>query len=80
MCIRDRDYTNLINQYVWDKSQRLEVFERGGMYLATKKIGKNNPKATEIGKFQPGDGSCSALARRGRVQAIRTLLGASAGD
>ena len=43
-----QDYTNLINQYVWDKSQRLEVFERGGMYLATKKIGKNNPKATEI--------------------------------
>lgn len=33
---------------MWDKSQRLEVFERGGMYLATKKIGKNNPKATEI--------------------------------
>lgn len=43
-----QDYTNLINQYVWDKSQRLEVFERGGMYLATKKIGKHNPKATEI--------------------------------
>ena len=43
-----QDYTNLINQYVRDKSQRLEVFERGGMYLATKKIGKNNPKAAEI--------------------------------
>ena len=43
-----QDYTNLINQYVRDKSQRLEVFERGGMYLATKKIGKNNPKATEM--------------------------------
>lgn len=33
-----QDYTNLINQYVWDKSQRLEVFERGGMYLATKRL------------------------------------------
>ncbi len=42
-----QDYTNLINQYVWDKSQRLDVFERLGD-LSTKKIGKNNPKATEI--------------------------------
>ena len=43
-----QDYTNLINQYVQDEKQRLQVFERGGMYLATKKIGKNNPKAAEI--------------------------------
>ena len=26
----------------------MQVFERGGVYLATKKIGKNNPKAHEI--------------------------------
>jgi hypothetical protein len=43
-----RDYTGLINQFVKDEKQKLQVFERGGMYLATKKIGKNNPKAEEI--------------------------------
>lgn len=43
-----RDYTGLINQLVKDEKQRLQVFERGGVYLATKKIGKNNPKAEEI--------------------------------
>ena len=31
-----------------DEKQKLQVFERGGVYLATKKIGKNNPKAHEI--------------------------------
>ena len=31
-----------------DEKQKLQVFERGGVYLATKKIGKNNPKAQEI--------------------------------
>lgn len=43
-----RDYTGLINQLVKDEKQRLQVFERGSVYLATKKIGKNNPKAEEI--------------------------------
>ena len=43
-----RDYTGLINQFVKDEKQKLQVFERGGVYLATKKIGKNNPKAEEI--------------------------------
>ena len=41
-------YTGLINIYVQDEKQKLQVFERGGVYLATKKIGKNNPKAQEI--------------------------------
>ena len=41
-------YTDLINIYVQDEKQKLQVFERGGVYLATKKIGKNNPKAHEI--------------------------------
>lgn len=41
-------YTDLINIYVQDESQKLQVFERGSVYLATKKIGKNNPKAQEI--------------------------------
>ena len=31
-------YTDLINIYVQDESQKLQVFERGGVYLATKKL------------------------------------------
>lgn len=41
-------YTKLMNQYVKEESQKLSVFQPGGIYLATKKIGKNNPKAAEI--------------------------------
>lgn len=41
-------YTKLMNQYVKEESQKLSVFQTGGVYLATKKIGKNNPKAAEI--------------------------------
>ena len=41
-------YTNLMNQYVKEESQKLSVFKPGSVYLATKKIGKNNPKAEEI--------------------------------
>ena len=41
-------YTDLINIYVQDEKQKLQVFERGSVYLATKKIVKNNPKAQEI--------------------------------
>ena len=41
-------YTDLINIYVKDENQKLQVFERGSVYLPTKKIGKNNPKAQEI--------------------------------
>ncbi|MDY4195423.1 MAG: MobA/MobL family protein [Bariatricus sp.] len=41
-------YTDLINIYVQDEKEKLQVFERGGVYLAMKKIGKNNPKAHEI--------------------------------
>lgn len=41
-------YTDLINLYVKDEKSKLKVFERGGVYLATKKIGKNNPKAEQI--------------------------------
>ena len=31
-----------------DDKQKLKVFDRNGVYLATKKIGKNNPKAEQI--------------------------------
>lgn len=41
-------YTDLINVCAINEEDKLHVFDRSGMYLATKKIGKNNPKAMEI--------------------------------
>lgn len=41
-------YTDLINQMVINDKDRLSIFDRNGPYLATKKVGKNNPKAEEI--------------------------------
>lgn len=43
-----RSYTDLINLYVKDDKQKLKVFDRNGVYLPMKKIGKNNPKAEQI--------------------------------
>ena len=43
-----RSYTDLINIYVKDDKKKLKVFDRNGVYLPTKKIGKNNPKAEQI--------------------------------
>lgn len=41
-------FTDTINRYVKEESEKLSVFQQGSVYLATKKIGKNNPKAEEI--------------------------------
>ena len=41
-------YTRLINRHISDPEQQLKVFDRNSVYLPTKKIGKNNPKAAEI--------------------------------
>ena len=41
-------YTALINRHIQDPERRLKVFDPNSVYLPTKKIGKNNPKATEI--------------------------------
>ena len=41
-------YTDLINQMVLDDKDRLSIFDKNGPYLATKKVGKNNPKSEEI--------------------------------
>ena len=41
-------YTDLINQMVVDDKDRLSIFDKNGPYLATKKVGKNNPKAEAI--------------------------------
>ena len=43
-----RFYTDLINLLIEDDKDKLHVFDRNGLYLATKKIGKNNPKAEQI--------------------------------
>lgn len=41
-------YTDLINTMIKDDKEKLHVFDENGLYLATKKIGKNNPKAEQI--------------------------------
>ena len=41
-------YTALINRNIHDPERRLKVFDPNSIYLPTKKIGKNNPKAAEI--------------------------------
>lgn len=41
-------FTEIINCHVKEESEKLFVFQQGGVYLATKKIGKNNPKEAEI--------------------------------
>ena len=40
-----RSYTDLINIYVRDDKEKLKVFDKNGVYLPMKKVGKNNPKA-----------------------------------
>lgn len=37
-------YTDLINQMALDDKDRLSIFDKNSPYLATKKVGKNNPK------------------------------------
>ena len=41
-------YTDLMNGLVKDAKEKLSVFKHGDVYLATKKIGKNNPKEQAI--------------------------------
>jgi len=41
-------YTDLINIYLKEDEQKFKVFDQNGIYLSTKKIGKNNPKAEVI--------------------------------
>ena len=41
-------YTDLINLLIEDDKNKLHVFNKNGLYLATKKIGKNNPKAEQV--------------------------------
>ena len=41
-------YTDLINLLVKDDKEKLHVFDSSRLYLAAKKIGKNNPKAEQI--------------------------------
>ena len=41
-------FTEIINSHVKEESEKLSVFQQGGVYLATKKIGKNNLREAEI--------------------------------
>lgn len=41
-------YTDLINKVVDREEDKLQIFDASGPYLATKKIGKNNPREEEI--------------------------------
>ena len=41
-------FTDLNNSFIEEESKKLSVFQQGSVYLATKKIGKNNPKETFI--------------------------------
>ena len=41
-------YTAHINRHIADPEQQLKVFDKNGVYLPTKKIGKNNPREEEI--------------------------------
>ena len=41
-------YTALINRHIHAPQRQLKVFDPNSVYLPTKKIGKNNPKAAEI--------------------------------
>lgn len=43
-----QDYTAFINTFVFDEKKKLAVFDKHSPYLATKKIGKNNPKEEQI--------------------------------
>ena len=43
-----RSYTDLINIYVRDDKEKLKVFDKNGVYLPMKKVGRNNPKAEQI--------------------------------
>ena len=43
-----RSYTDLINIYVRNDREKLKVFDKNGVYLPMKKVGKNNPKAEQI--------------------------------
>jgi len=43
-----KSYTELINVYVLDDKQKLQVFDKNSVYLPTKKIGKNNPQEEQI--------------------------------
>ena len=43
-----RSYTDLINIYLKDDKEKLKVFDKNGVYLPMKKVGKNNPKAEQV--------------------------------
>lgn len=61
-------FTELMNIYVKDKKEKLQVFDKSSPYLAMKKIGKNNPKAEQIE-------SDNAVRQRWNQTVDRALVG-----
>ena len=43
-----QDFTAFINTFVFDEKKKLAIFDKHSPYLATKKIGKNNPREEQI--------------------------------
>ncbi len=43
-----QNFTAFINTFVFDEKKKLAVFDKHSPYLATKKIGKNNPREEQI--------------------------------
>lgn len=43
-------YTELINEEIYDERRKMKVFSKDSIFLATKKIGKNNPMEGVIRK------------------------------
>ena len=44
-------FTEIINSHVKEESEKLSVFQQGGVYLATKKIGKIIRKKQKYGQI-----------------------------
>ncbi len=75
-----RSYTDLINIYVRDDKEKLKVFDKNGVYLPMKKIGKNNPRALvsgvpeeqilEVKQSEIGQTAKASIQKSGRNPAL----------
>lgn len=66
-----RDYTAFINTFVFDEKKKLAVFDKHSPYLATKKIGKNNPKEEQIKTDNRARTEWNRTVDRALVEGIR---------
>lgn len=66
-----RDYTAFINTFAFDEKKKLAVFDKHSPYLATKKIGKNNPKEEQIKTDNRARTEWNRTVDRALVEGIR---------